>query len=1358
MANQKTYSIVINGLEKSVSDVESLLKQLNALEQRLSKVGGKELNVASKESAQILKEQAKNASLVTAEGQKQLQELERIKQANKEIAQVQKEIAQGIRDEDGAYTNTLAGKRAQLSEMKKELASMDMGDSDAWSKMRDEVGKLNAEVLELEKSYGVFNRQVGNYPEAAKGFAAIATEGKKADSVIDGVVQSVEQLKGKQLFQVDIAGQIVQFENLSQAISEIDDMAQRASAEMLALAAAGKENTEEFAKLNTEFEEYVSKAAELERARKYSDELKDSMSSTTRELDLAVDAFDSLTSVMQIGTGIAGLFGQNTEEIEKAMNRTVQIMSIAQGAQKLFNQARQQGTALNKLWTISLRGASKAMNGMTLATKLSATAMKALKVAIASTGIGLLVVAIGALVNGVSKWIEKNKEAGNSLQDLKEKQDAYANAMFDVYDVYEKLGIEADTTTKKLETASELIAEILGNFKVSKKQRIVFSTDWIPDENDLEALAKKYEETINLILKYQSELADDDLSNKETRRIKNIIAGYEALAAAYKRYIDIKADKNAAEKKAEEDAKKAAEEAAKKRKEAEDELAETKIENIKNEHKRTLAEINKNWDDQLKAVRERGYLVKELELEINKKYNEMLIAEEKRYQKQRREVMTEAYRDANESLFEIRTSDMEKELALLEEQEKLIERTMNNINVISPLGSANDWKESGDGIADALGFNLFTISQTVKQYQNEADNLAMAMRELYIAQDITQYEKSTRQDFADYLQGGLDKLVNVVGDIDGAGADLKRAMENIISYYNSADTMMMDEPAFTEGLSSIMGEVDKIVQKYQNSTEEMNDEDKTTLNTLISLWETFSNRRIVLSQQLQTRLVQIDDETYERLLDNQQNARQALLDGYKKQFEELETLRMSFGADVMTGMWDIDEIGNFAKQVQSIKKFKSEYEELGDVVSTKSEEMARKIASISDAIDDVDDEMQTFLKDVKDKFKIDIDMSMSDAEIMSKLASLSDDLVEQWQALLKKKKKLTVNLIDTEASQTELESFGDLIKATLDQIEMDGWEWSQAIAKVLNSGIMMATQMAQQVADMQYQNTMTAIENERKLIDEELDMIQDAYDEQEAITEAHNDRIESLEDELSTARGDRRQFLLDEINAEMAAREKSYNLQVKYQKMEEALQKKQENLEKKADEAERKRNIANKRIMLAQAIGNTALAVTNALATKPLMPLGIALAALAGTMGAVQIGTIAATKYASGGVIQGNSHAQGGVKVLGGSAEVEGGEYITNKRTTANNLALLEFINSKKTKVNIDDLIEFYSNGYNSRNTSLKFAYADGGQLPLNAPAIDIKSIREGYQDDRPIVVSVQEIEDVSKRVKQVKVLAGIDE
>lgn len=109
----------------------------------------------------------------------------------------------------------------------------------------------------------------------------------------------------------------------------------------------------------------------------------------------------------------------------------------------------------------------------------------------------------------------------------------------------------------------------------------------------------------------------------------------------------------------------------------------------------------------------------------------------------------------------------------------------------------------------------------------------------------------------------------------------------------------------------------------------------------------------------------------------------------------------------------------------------------------------------------------------------------------------------------------------------------------------------------------------------------------------------------------------------------------------------------------------------------------NKRIQIAQAIANGALAITSILATSPdiLKPIGpLFLTQLAGVVGAtaIQVAAINAQKFGSGGVAQGRTHTQGGIPaIVGGSTpvEIEHGEAIINAASTRKHLPLLSRIN-----------------------------------------------------------------------------------
>lgn len=88
-----------------------------------------------------------------------------------------------------------------------------------------------------------------------------------------------------------------------------------------------------------------------------------------------------------------------------------------------------------------------------------------------------------------------------------------------------------------------------------------------------------------------------------------------------------------------------------------------------------------------------------------------------------------------------------------------------------------------------------------------------------------------------------------------------------------------------------------------------------------------------------------------------------------------------------------------------------------------------------------------------------------------------------------------------------------------------------------------------------------------------------------------------------------------------------------------------------------------KEVNIIKAIMSTALAVVSALETPP--PLGFVLAGIAGVLGAVQIGIIESQpepQFASGGILQGKSHKQGGIKTPYG--ELEGGEIVLTKNVS----------------------------------------------------------------------------------------------
>ena len=316
-------------------------------------------------------------------------------------------------------------------------------------------------------------------------------------------------------------------------------------------------------------------------------------------------------------------------------------------------------------------------------------------------------------------------------------------------------------------------------------------------------------------------------------------------------------------------------------------------------------------------------------------------------------------------------------------------------------------------------------------------------------------------------------------------------------------------------------------------------------------------------------------------------------------------------------------------------------------------------------------------------------------------------------------------------------------------------DFQQSINRYIQAGLDAVRTVMDALADYQdYQ-----FDKEEEMLNKQLDMIEDKLSEQADIIEKYKDKVDSIEDELSTARGDRRQHLIDQINAEIAAQRNAQKEEQKLQKQKEAAEKKQEKLDKERKKAEYKRNLMN--ILI-----STAMATANGLATQPFVPVGIAMGALATTLGMVQYALAAKQKpYAAGGQLDGGvavgaRHRDGGIKVLGGRAEIEGGEYITNRLTTAKNIDLLSYINSKKKKIDISDMIDFYNSGkVRTSIQRVRSKFEDGGYIPTLPASLDISDQLQNIvinQDNRPIVVSVVDINNKQEDVRRVQTLAGL--
>lgn len=338
-------------------------------------------------------------------------------------------------------------------------------------------------------------------------------------------------------------------------------------------------------------------------------------------------------------------------------------------------------------------------------------------------------------------------------------------------------------------------------------------------------------------------------------------------------------------------------------------------------------------------------------------------------------------------------------------------------------------------------------------------------------------------------------------------------------------------------------------------------------------------------------------------------------------------------------------------------------------------------------------------------------------------------------------------------------SFGDFrqAKKELDSLEQDVIQSQQSIGQQLDTLLTTVVQSITQYVG-QYVSAlgdiwstyndiqMMRFEQEQARLEEEYDMLEEAYQKQEELTQKHTDKLADIEDELKTSRGDRRAHLIEQLNAEREAQLASLQEEQKIEKEKEINQKKQDALEKKRREQEKKNAIV-------QATINTFTAVTNALAVQPWF-VGLALSAVALAMGTAYVAQIKKQKYAKGGLLKGNSHANGGIPVGQTGIEVEGDEYVINKNSTKKNLPLIDYINRSNKRLTREDLLNWYDSGKQNVTKQTKTKFATGGVIPTLPNQSQEQTIV--IEDERPIVAQIVDIVNSADNYRQIQVLSGL--
>lgn len=1401
MADKRVYTIELNGIKESITAVDTLLAKLNDLQDRIKAI-------------------SKNNSVKINLGTSDTK-------TDKDVEKAEESM------------KTLAGMRKELAKLKKELANTEVG-TDAFEKLRVKVLDANNSVKSIEQSFGVFTRNVGNYTNS------LVAAFTKFPATVQTTVNGLKSFNG----QASTLGQ--QMRSVSKSMEE--------------LAANGEESSEAFEALKSVYGELA------EKQRLFNDAIDDAKDNTNGLKDVT-EIFSSIGGAMQVAAGAASMFGKNGDDAVKAIKKMQEIQNIAQGL-KTFQQSLTKTGPLMKAWNASLTTSDKILKAFSISTKaeaaaqgtlasstiVSANAMKVLRTAIASTGIGLLVVAIGSLVGYMMNLESETEKLHRQLGALGDFIEDDLSHKLEIISQKREIGEISNLDAAKQEL-DEYVEDTIDKINLLQKelknaengsfqQSLGFKYDGFDDD-----LGRKVEQFISTLKKGSKNIdeinAEIDRSNKLLKQLRE--SGDESLKPIIER---IEAVRNALieDTKALRNVQKESKQTAEDLKEATGEIESLQY-SIKNYVEsvdksirdfntdamadgfaKSKAKLDNSLQDQINSITRAAEEEKkqasgnsEAIQEIEKKKNEAIIAATKAHNANLQNLQSEWGRKrmniesqimknelaAQKNNLDIRLKQLEierqKEVQTAKESGIEIERQITAINAKydyqeqeirrnSQIQTENYFKQLRNQYLQTLmqirndniemSESLFDISAFESNFlnlENKFDGLIDYLKDVFIPKAKGSLENvQVDTNWVDEYKEKLRTEFNMTQE------EIDTIMRNIAISMNSRINEALNEPYDDWDLVTYMrSDTEWIENNLKYLIQTYNENADVLKNSLRTTNETFAES-IVGSINLVTQGLYDANMRFPELIDSQniywtkmeaqqkehlnnlkemrinaenqnfKNQQKFLQDEYEEQERQLKEKELS-EEDYESAMFLIN--ANYNSKLENLQekhnlKLKQIENQNKQEISSINENHLNNLLSLySNYFTEVQSDLIQHKRHMYNSWNI-----VNYTQIKKSLDKALNEYTIFCQKMEQEKKKLDEQLsngeINMDTYTKSLKQIEDSVKNAQDAIEDITNDSKMLIGDLIgsiNNYIQSVGQGVQQIMSLMFEKTNSELDKEMEYLENENDRISDLLDKQVEMVRNHNDKINDIEGQLGSARGDRRDQLIQAFNAEQQAREKSYAAQKKLEKEKERNEKKQRELEKKQNKERHKQQVA-------QAIVSAALATVNGLATQPFLYAGVAAGALAAALGAVQVGIISNTKYASGGqldggVAQGARHSQGGIKVLGGRAEIEGGEFITNRQTTRMNMPLLEFINEQKHRVNLNDLIEFYSDGkqHFKNGGVIKSRFADGGQIPtMNGFDIGGNQTRIVVdQNDQPIYVSVTEFEQVQGRMAKVKELAG---
>ena len=1419
MDGKKVYQIEINGLKESIDQIESLRKQLDMLSAQIDALEKKTISIkvdmpstqgvsaqgvstnssssnSTRNTSSLNEEVAlekeinklKNEGValdakIAAAQTEVYQKVQATKDLYKETIEDQKQLAAQERLTANAYSNTMQGMKQHLADLKTALNTTDLGDSDKIKQMTQEANELTNKLKQMEEAYGQFGRNVGNYQDAVNGFNKISV-------VVNGVTTD--------------------FDNLRQA--------QRALANAMgALEINGKKDTAMYKEMDKELEKVAKAQLRLNST------MNDAKASS-KAMDDLLDTMQSYTALQQVGRGFSTFFGIDNTAIEQQIAKLVALQNALQGIEKIRQQMNTgegiggwfKDANIDK-FVANLGGAQIKMGKLVASTKSWSVALngvaKTLNIIsglLKTMGVMAAVSMIGDLVTGFFKWASGGRAAEDATGKLSKMLDKFNENIersqrrinrrfFDgfideehaaiqsthlltqaINDLFKKIDIIKYTDLKIEFFTDEEYQQILEATKGVKNIAEGY-TEWELNIEASERALEKLVQKLNVIksretyvenswMPFLSNISKDiktwiNGEGREIKRLGEAVAQnflFELVNVNKKAQLDLESTGKISEK--------TARELIRLRDSTRKPEFGTLLEEIasfsdKGEYYqyqiKSITSLLDKLGDKLSTDNYDPSKLAQMEIDSMK---DGIAKQRKQIELNRKKEIAEAGQNAD-AIKAINDKYNRQLIEAEKENSKEMRAVWADLASIRIQLMRDGWEKQKKELEHERDERLRQIAESEKLVGARS----AATRELY-----RKKEKQAERDWAYEMMQINQELINNIENVrkEAFSQEVENSEQSIINKQASKknnlweSTIDISDPNNVERRKKYYEEILKIdleASKKQQAIRQENLDKQLEFDTA----EEEERHKMVVDVKtvslVKEELSKIPEPTDEdlakiekKLQEQLDGMRGELVDAYNagkidfKTFvdyiEREEEAHLSKMNALQRG-YNVQTSANTQENLDEEKQlYNTYYTEVLSTIRTRQDEIARGMQKMPVAENDwgvvqISVSSRNYKEALKQYEGLRKDIATQKESLKKDLAldkiSAEDFFMknEELDAMLK-----SVDEAEKQVKDKQKNLIGDFVQSISTYV--------QAVGSTINSVIGSLSEITQNQYEAQ-------IVQQEEYISKYEELLQ----KQEDITKEHADKVNDIEDELKNARGDRRQQLIDQLNAEMAAQRASLSQEKK-------IEKEKEKAEREKKKLEHDQAVAKKRMDIAQAYINMAMAISMAAVNKWPVP-AIPMMALAAAAGAAQIAAIQSQNipsYGDGGVIQGKSHAQGGVKVLGGRAEVEGGEFITNKVTTTRNVELLEFINTRKKKINLDDMLEFYIGKRSNvkkviTNASPRTRFADGGVIPslrndfeFNDRLVDTM---EAYAN-RPVWVAVTDIEDAQANVNYVRTLSGM--